>query len=255
MKFCLSSRQTPEYLKQADEIRVLFRDYKQIYDLINNFPNATISLVCENFNDDKFKKALEEFVVLAPNRLILQLSSFRDIEQAKAFHLPYYMLQPIVSLNQLRAVKDLGVCYAMIDGPICHQLHEAKIIGVPLRIIPNVAHLDSIPRDNGIAGNWFLPENIDDYSLYIDMIEFGLQPERREQALFRIYHNEKSYLGELGKLIQGLNVLGESRYINHEFLMRRMNCNSACDTSKNCTLCYDLINIAKNKTEENNIYV
>lgn len=248
MKFCLSSRQTPEYLRQADEIRVFFRDYRQIYDLLNDFPNATIILVCENFNDEKFMKAMKDFVVLAPDRLILQIFSFDDIKYAKEFNLPYFMMYIAQTLNQLRALKDLGVCYAMIDGPICHQLHEAKIVGVPLRMIPNIAHLDGIPRNDGINGNWFMPENLDDYSIYIDAIEFGAQPERKEQALFRIYHNEKMYPGDLGKIVQDLNALGENRYINHELLMRRMNCGSACDTSKNCTLCYDLLNISAHIT-------
>ena len=37
MKFCLSSRQSPEYLKQADEIKVQYRDMNQIYDLMDKY--------------------------------------------------------------------------------------------------------------------------------------------------------------------------------------------------------------------------
>lgn len=243
MKFCLSSRQTEEYLKQADEIRVQHRDYKQIYDLLDKFPNATIILNCENFADEKFMKALKEFVVLASNRLILSLFSFNDLESIKEFQIPFYIIHPVQTLEQLRALKELNVCYALLDNQIMHQLHEAKLIGVPLRAIPNIAHLDTIPRSNGITGNWIRPEDLEDYSIYIDAIEFGSQPERREQALFRIYKKEHNFPGDLGKIVQDLNEIGENVYINSEWSLRRMNCGLACTTSKNCSLCYDIFKI------------
>ena len=243
MKFCLSSRQTDEYLKQADEIRVQHRDYRQIYDLFDKFLDATIILNCQNFTDEKFVKALKEFVVLAPNRLILSLFSYEDLDTAKEFSVPYYIIHPVQTLDQLYALKDLGVCYALLDNQVIHQLHEAKIVGVPLRAIPNIAHLDGIPRVNGITGNWIRPEDLDAYSIYIDALEFGSQPERREQALFRIYKNEHSFPGELSRIVQDLNELGENMYLNSEWTQQRMNCGMTCSSSKNCTLCYDIFKI------------
>lgn len=244
MKFCLSSRQTPEYLNRADEIRVQFRDYNQVYDLIDQYPNATIILNCQEFIDSKFQKALRDFVTLVPKRLILALFSFNDIETAQIYRIPFYMIHPIQTLEHLHSVKKLGVCYALIDNVLMHQLHEAKIIGVPLRAIPNIAHLDAIPREDGINGNWIRPENLESYSLYIDAIEFGSQPERREQALFRIYHDEHEFPGDLGKIVQDLNVTGVNRYLGDEIMLRRMNCNLNCTTIKNCTICYDSLRIA-----------
>ena len=244
MKFCLSSRQTPEYLRRADEIRVQYRDYNQIYDLIEQYPNATIILNCQDFIDSKFQKALRDFVTLVPERLILALFSFDSIDTAREFNIPFYIIHPVQTLEQLRALKEIGVCYALVDNLLAHQMHEAKIVGVPLRAIPNIAHLDSIPRNNGINGNWIRPENLQAYSLYIDAIEFGSQPERREQALFRIYHDEHIFPGDLGRIVQDLNATGENRYLSDEILMRRMNCELACTTSKNCSICYDSLKIA-----------
>ena len=243
MKFCLSSRQTDEYLKQADEIRVQYRDYRQVYDLFDKFPNATIILNCQEFTDEKFVKALKEFVLLAPDRLILSLFSYEDLDTAKEFQVPYYIIHPIQTLDQLRAVRDLKVCYALLDNQIMHQLHEAKIVGVPLRAIPNISHLDGIPRENGINGNWIRPEDLDAYSVYIDALEFGSQPERREQALFRIYKKEHEFFGDLGKIVQDLNELGMNGYLNSEWTQRRMNCGMTCTTLKLCTFCYDIFKI------------
>ena len=45
MKFCLGARQTEEYLKKADEIKVDFRDRNIIPDLAEKYPDKTIILV------------------------------------------------------------------------------------------------------------------------------------------------------------------------------------------------------------------
>lgn len=45
MKFALSSRQTPEYLRKADQILVEFRDRKAMTDFIVDYPDKDIILV------------------------------------------------------------------------------------------------------------------------------------------------------------------------------------------------------------------
>ena len=45
----------------------------------------------------------------------------------------------------------------MPDAPLSHQLSQLKLLNIPVRYNPTYAHLDNIPRANGISGNWFLP--------------------------------------------------------------------------------------------------
>lgn len=80
----------------------------------------------------------------------------------------------------MRALKALGVNQVLIDAPLTHMLHEVKKIGVPIRAIPVFSYLDGIPREDGVCGNWFRPEDLDAYSIYIDTVEFGAQPIQRE---------------------------------------------------------------------------
>ena len=239
MEFCLSSRQTPEYLKQADQIKVASRDYNQIYDLLNDYPKAKIILNYQNIEE----KIITELNTLAQNRLILCLLNLEDMPIAKKMGIPFYFSWPILTLEQLSTVKDLGVCYALISGEIAHQLHYTKIIGLPLRLIPNIAFLDGYPRENGVTGSWVRPEDLDTYSLYIDTIEFGSQPERREQALFRIYAHDKYWPGELGRIVQDLNYIGNNLTIDSQFSLKRMNCGMKC-AYNNCTICYNLLKIS-----------
>ena len=110
-------------------------------------------------------------------------------------------------------------------------------------MIPNLAHLDGIPREDGVCGNWFRPENVDDYGIYIDTIEFGLQPERREQTLFRLYKKDKKWPGDLGRIVQDLNYIGNNLTIDNTIILRRMNCGMECAYT-NCSLCYDIMKIS-----------
>ena len=239
MKFCLSSRQTPEYLKQADQIKVASRDYKQIYDLIEEYPDKEIILNYQNLTED----TLKEFKTLSKGNLTLCLFSIEDLPITKKLEIPFYFSLPVTTLDQLKAVKNLGVRYALLDNTVAHQLHYAKMIGVPLRLIPNLAYLDGIPRDDGVCGNWVSPFCIDEYSTYIDTIEFGLQPERREQTLFRIYKKEKEWYGNLDRIVQDLNYIGNCGHINKDLLLTRMNCGMKCSYN-NCKLCYNLLKIS-----------
>lgn len=245
MKFCLSSRQTPEYLQQADEIRIASRDYKQIYDLIDLYPNAT--LILNYMPSPEVEKVVREVVILAKNRLILSLFSLDQVEFCKELNIPFFMARPVTTLEQVRTLKELGVCYVILDNEVIHKLHEVKIINVPVRAIPNISFLDELPRENSINGNWIRPEDIDAYSLYITTIEFGTQPEKREQALFRIYKNEKQFSGDLGKIVQDLNATGRNSLISSEMSSQRMNCGMKCATSKTCNICYNMLEIASHE--------
>lgn len=237
--------QQAKLLKEADEIRVLYKNYQQIYDIYEKFPDATFILNCDTFEDEKFIHALTEFVTLLSGRLILSLFSVNDIKYAEELKLPYYIIHPIQTIEQLRALKDLGVCYALIDNQILHQLHDAKKIGVPLRAIPNIAHLDGIPRRNGIYGNWIRPENIDDYGIFIDTIEFGTQTITREQGLFNIYKHDKEWVGELANIVQDLNFETLNASIPNTECLTRMNCGFRCKSGNKCDICYQLLAIAQ----------
>ena len=244
MNFCLSSRQTPEYLKQADQIKVASRDYKQIYDLLEQYPETTIIL---NYIDQPID-TIKGLAVLSKNKLILSLFQIEDIKIARELNLKYYFSFPATTLEQVRAAKNLEVSYIILDNQVMHQLHDVKRIGIPVRAIPNISFLDTIPREDGVTGNWIRPEDLDAYSIYIDTIEFGSQPERREQTLFRIYSKDKEWPGDLGRIVQDLNYIGNNGMINSEHSLRRMNCGMIC-AAGHCSLCYDILRISNELPE------
>ena len=247
MKYCLSSRQTPEYLSQADEIRILSRDIEQIFDLVDTYPKKTFIYNLENLETSK--TTLKELTKLCQSRLTLALYNLNDIDFAKQNNYPYYYIRPCKTLDEIKALKTLGVNQILIDEPLTHMLHKVKLTcgnNLQIRAIPVYSYLDGIPRENGVCGNWFRPEDVEAYSIYIDTIEFGSQPQKREQALFRIYAKEHEWAGDLGRIISDLNYIGVNRMLNPEFTMKRMNCGMICAEGK-CSICYNLLDLA---TEE-----
>lgn len=128
------------------------------------------------------------------------------------------------------------------------MLHKVKLTcgNIKIRAIPVYSYLDGIPRENGVCGNWFRPEDVEAYSIYIDTIEFGSQPQKREQALFRIYAKEHEWPGDLGRIISDLNYVGVNRMLNPEYTMKRMNCEMICSEGK-CSICYNLLDLATEK--------
>ena len=245
MKFCLSSRQTQEYLTQADEIRVLSRDVEQLFDLLDRYPDKTFVY---NLEDLEYARPhLEQLALLNQNRITIALFDLHDREYCATKFFQYYYVKPATSLSQVQALKDLGVNQVLIDAPLTHMLHKVKLLNIPIRVIPVFAFLDGLPRDNGVNGNWIRPEDLEAYSLYIDTIEFGSQPQKREQALFRIYAKEHTWPGDLGRLVPDLNYLGVNRLLDSETMLTRMNCGMICCEHK-CNICYNRLDLATEDT-------
>ena len=247
MKFCLSSRQTPEYLAKADEIRIASRDVESLFDLLEQYPDKTFVYNLENL---KYAEPhLKKLVLLNQNRITLALYNLEDREYCIANFFPYYYIRPVNTFSQARALKDLGVSQILIDAPLTHMFHKVKLLNIPIRVIPVFSFLDNLPRDNGVNGNWIRPEELEYYEPYIDTIEFGLQPQKREQALFRIYAEQHEWAGELGRIIHDLNYIGTNRMLNPEYTIKRMNCGMICaENPNNCHICYNLLDLATEKT-------
>ena len=72
MKFSMSSRQSAEYLRKTDEIKVQWRDRNIIPDLFEKYPQATINLTRYFQDSDKEIdwKQIENFNILSQGRFV-----------------------------------------------------------------------------------------------------------------------------------------------------------------------------------------
>lgn len=248
MKYCLSSRQTQEYLDQADQMRVQRDDINQLFDFLDlkNQKEYIYNLYNSNQSQKDTIENLIRSFSSANEQLILAIINFDELKFIKN-ELPekirWFYSIPVNTLEEAEALKNLGSSYIIPNGELAHQLPKLKIKNIPVRYIPNIAHLDPIPRNDGVIGNWIRPEDLETYSLYIDTIEFGPQPLKREQTLYNLYSKDKEFYGDLSLLVQDLNVPCPNAYLNSSQLEPRLNCGLKCATH-DCTLCHSAFKLA-----------
>ena len=166
------------------------------------------------------------------------------VAELKEHGIPWYWGYPISSYYQLRAVKDMGACYARLDAPLFFDLPRVKEVGVPIRIVPNVAYIDGLDRIDGVCGTWVRPEDMDAYAEYVDAVEFEDCDQKKEAAMYRIYAEDKNWPTDLGLLITNLNHTGTNRMIRSDASQSRISCGQRCQENNSCRLCYRMLDIA-----------
>ena len=246
MKFCLSSRQSKQYLEKADEIRVEFRDRNSIPDLAIDYPDKTIILV--QYPEDILNgDDLATWKILTKEHLIVCLSNLIYVSDMKRLEIPWYWGFAATSYYQLRALKEMGACYVRLDAPLFFDLPNVKKVGIPIRAIPNVAYNDGLGRIDGVCGTWIRPEDLEAYGEYIDAVEFEDCDQKKEQAMYRIYAEDKEWKTDLGLLITNLNHTGTNRMIGSDYSRRRIDCGQRCQENNGCHICYRLLELANPK--------
>lgn len=198
----------------------------------------------QNYNDVINWDDIKRYKIMCQNNFIIALNTLTDSNFCRKENIRFYWNFPINNFYDLQALKNLGAEYALIDSPIFHNIQKAAEIGIKLRIVPNIAYYAFIPREDGVCGSWIRPEDLYLYEPYIETIEFEDCDIKKEQALYRIYCEQKAWPGDLGMIITNLNHTGVNRMIPEELTLRRMNCGQRCQSGSNCQLCYKFLKLA-----------
>jgi hypothetical protein len=244
MKYCLKSRQELIYLKKADEIKVDFRDRYSIPDLIDNCPNATIILMCYPGEVINWKEC-DKWRILSRDKFIMCVSNMDDAIECKNHGLQFYYGYPIKTFYELRSLQELGVCYVRLAEPLFFQMDEVKKFGIPVRAVPNIAYNDIFYHKDGVCGLWIRPEDVDVYEDYVSVFEFeDIYENEKEQALYRIYAEQKQWPGDMNMLFTNFNYPGVNRMILPDVAQRRLNCGQRCQASGACKVCYRAVDLA-----------
>jgi hypothetical protein len=222
----MSSRQSPEYLQKADEIKVQWRDRRIIPDLFEKYPNATINLT-RYFQDSQEEidwKQISTYNILSKGKLVLGLTAPNEMVEAREKSYKFYYLSAIRTFQELNEMVDFGVCRIRLGAPLFFQMNKVrKVYSGPIYAIANMASNDSIfEHKEGVAGLWIRPEDVPTYEPYIDLIEF-VGNQKQEQALFRIYAEQHKWSGELGMVVQDLNYPCTNRMIPPTLAETRLN--------------------------------
>lgn len=246
MKYSLHERYcSSEYLKKADEIIIEYRNRHAIPDFAKKYPDA--QLVLEVMPDTSWNfDEIKEYFILAKEKLILCLPDLRDpaIEDLKASGIPFFWGYTITTFWELKAAIACGVSQVRIGAPIFFQTKLLKNFEVQKRITANIAHEGYLPFVDGVSGSWIRPEDVDKYEDIFNIIEFSDIEGKKEEALYRIYAEQKQWPGQVNMIISNINTEAYNRMIPEDFTTHRLNCGQRCAAGGSCKLCYRYLKLA-----------
>lgn len=163
-----------------------------------------------------------------------------------------YMTARADTLDSLCGLCNMGVSDVFITGELAFKMNVVKNVtkeqfNVQTRIIPNIAQElvinPHIQDGDKLTSFWVRPEDLDLYEEYIDVIDlFGLN-EKQVSVIYNIYFLEKTWSGDLGKLIIGVQDFNNLGVPKH-FTDARLNCGKICNINR-CHKCHKYKNIAK----------
>lgn len=246
MKFSLHARTSSVlYLKKADEIVIEYRDRKAIPDYAKKYPSAC--LVVEVTPDTRWEiTEIKDYSILSKGKLTLCLPDLRDprLAELKAAGIPFFWGYTITTFWELAAAVDTGVSQVRIGAPIFFDTERLKRFDVTKRLCANIAHDGYMPNVDGIPGAWMRPEDVDSYEGIIDIIEFADCKDHKEEALYRIYAEQKHWPGRVDMIISNINTEAYNRMIPPQFAEARKTCRQRCVAGDACRICYHLLHLA-----------
>ena len=236
MKYCVAGRQPYSILKQADEIKVQYKDKDRILDFIEKIPDKTVIL---DIPLDETQYPWETLLMYKEKlNLILMLRNLHLAEIFTQQGFQWYWPYPITTYDELREVVKFNPCYILLGIPLCFDLEKVrKITDIPIRLTANIAYEPYIPRENGICGRYIRPEDVKHYETYVAALEF-IEPDlSKEATLLHIYKDNAAWPGNLNLLIKYLDYDVDNRALPEEFAQRRMNCGQRCKENGRCKFC------------------
>lgn len=245
MKFSLSVNQPREYLKKADEIRVLYKDRKCIPDYAEEYPDKTILLVILPGQEYSFDE-IKEYNILTKKQLLCCIPDLNP-ETIRFFHeekIPFYWGYAVTTPRDLNAIARLGPSYVKVDAPLFFDAELLQRVGIPVRAVPNVAHYAYLPYTDGVNGIWIRPEDVELYEGIVGAMDFEDCDLKKEQALFRIYAEQHKWPGELDMLISNLGASPTNRMIPPDCAIARLTCRQRCESGSACRLCWRYFSLA-----------
>lgn len=246
MKFSLHERLcSSQYLKKADEILVEYRDRRAIPDYAKKYPNAWIAL--EVTPDTQWEiSEIKDYFILAKEKLILCLPDIKDprVEELKKANIPFFWGYTVTTFWELQALVAAGASQVRIGAPLFFECEKLKKFDIKKRVCANIAHEGYLPHVDGIPGSWIRPEDVETYEDVFDIIEFTDCKDHKEEALYRIYAEQKHWPGRVDMIITNISTEAYNRMIPDEFAAARKACGQRCVSGGACRICYRLLYLA-----------
>lgn len=264
MKFMISCRQPLIFLKEAEEIRMNYKDIDRIKDFITEDWVCQADIVIYISKEDEVNWSDLETYKKVLN-IVIATENTGQIPFIKNQGYKTFWSYPISSYWELQSVLQLGVDQVLLDAPLYFDLPKVKNIcgDVEIRLIVNKCFNNNLPHENGICGTYVRPEDIEVYNKFVEHFEFDQSVSlKQEYTLYNIYVKDKQWLGNLNILLinlktdvdnRGFEVLPNEEDDDKFFAHRRISCGQKCQGITQCSFCpqmFNLINAIQKKVED-----
>lgn len=193
-------------------------------------------------------------VCLYPARRFTEFSA-EELRAIAELKMPWFTGSLVTTFDQLNYLLSIGASQVYLTEDICFDLVRAKRVcsanHALIRIFPNIAQA-SIQTTPSLKKFFLRPEDVEEYSDCIDIIEFW-GPLDRQVILRRIY-NKGHWYGDLNDLILDLHLSLDSRRLLNQFGEARKTCGRKCLKGSSCAIC-DKMEALSHKFEEKHILV
>lgn len=228
--------------QEADEIRCPINQLGLIFQFIKDNPDKRYNIIVAEDSHVERDRMIEqiEYVKAVANNYTIQCGNIPTFRSFVDNGYNAYLRFPVADWETFQGLKSCGASDIYIDGPLGFQ-HDALIKAkdnVNIRVSPTLSPNVSITKDETNANSFFIrPEDLKSYEQAIDIIDFKIDDQDKEDVLFQIY-KRGSFAFDLKELIQELNVSVPNLFIPPEFGKYRLNCNQKCkEPTRNCHLC------------------
>lgn len=254
MKYCIDYNKKSKILDKVDEINIVYnlKDTTLLEFLLTN-KEKRVNICIEDLDIEKQLTAIEKIKDIKNSnenlQLFIRLQNINDdlIKKIKEYNLPFYINLRVNNWDTFRGLIDLGVSDIYITEDLCFNLLSVSSIAhsnrVQLRTFPNVAQSQWNSMDS-LKKFFIRPEDIDTYSMYIDVVEFFGDIDKTE-VLYKIYAIDKKWMGRLDEIIIGFDGDLDSRFILPKFASYRTNCRKKCLKGGTCHICEAIEELSK----------
>ena len=243
MKYALHARCEKQFLKQADEIIVSYREKDRLLDYPELYPEAAVTIQCYETDPDNIDfKWLAAMAPQFPKGYSVGFLSLQLLSIARDLNINAYLLRYITTYAELNKLKELGACYVMLGQPLFSSVNKVKRFEIPVRWTPNIVDANNFGLSDIIHGTWIRPEDLHLYDEIPDSVaEFpGARDYKAEQALFKVYKRGewKQDLGFLLLEFKGMNINNYLLSTDETFGEKRLNCHQMCEETPGGSLCH-----------------
>lgn len=238
MKYCLNYNQPKEWLTKADEIYVPASAWSNIPELMVNYPDKTIIVGFGAMPEDRIDTYIKNY----PN-LVFKTDDFSSADDLRLRSGRAYTSYTARSFNDIINMKENGHEYVIIASPLTFSLNELKkyFPDVKFRMCPNFAWENG--GKGAINATFVRPEDVSVYDETVYAFDFYSESLLQERTLYHIYAENKTWPGDIDKLITNLNTYGLSNLrFTDTFAQRRANCHQNCHI---CGYCNRIVTLGK----------